>query len=125
MVLDELEAPGVCPVCGAPGFSCRNDVLGSSPGVRIRRLSDPQEGTMHTLTEKTFVNADSTAVAAEGSVEAAWLLGLEGDEISDETAERLGLTGSKKGKKKAKSTADETAEEAEVETAQVETAAEA
>ena len=119
-MLDELEGPGVCPVCGASGFSCRNDVLGSEGGVRIVRLADgEQEGSMHTLTERTYVNADSTAVVPEGSAEAAWLLGVEGDEISDETAERLGLNAPKKSRSK-KGTADQSAAEAEVATAQAE-----
>lgn len=47
---------------------------------------------MHRLTERTYVNADSTKVVPEGSVEAAFLLGIAGDEISTETAARLGLT---------------------------------
>ena len=46
---------------------------------------------MHTLAEKTYVNADSTKVVPEGDPEAAYLLGLEGDEISIETAQRVGL----------------------------------
>lgn len=46
---------------------------------------------MHTLTERTYVNRDSTKVVPEGSPQAAFLLGLAGDEISDETAKRLGL----------------------------------
>ena len=46
---------------------------------------------MHTLTDRTYVNADSTKVVAEGSPDAAFLLGNAGDEISDETAKRLGL----------------------------------
>jgi hypothetical protein len=124
-ILDELETAGACPVCGSPAFSCRTDALSSEGGVRIIRLGD-QEGTMHTLTAKTWVNANSTAVVPEGSPEAAWLLGLEGDEISDETAERLGLNAApKKSKSKSKATADETADEAGVTTAQVETPEEA
>lgn len=75
---------------------------------------------MHKLTERTYVNADSTAVVPEGSPDAAWLLGLEGDEVSDETAERLGLIAAPKKGKKAKATADQEAAEAEVATAQVE-----
>ena len=46
---------------------------------------------MFMLTGRTYVNRDSTKVVPEGSVDAAWLLGLAGDEISDETAKRLGL----------------------------------
>lgn len=45
----------------------------------------------HTLGTRTYVNADSTKVVDEGSPDAAYLLGNEGDEISDETAARLGL----------------------------------
>lgn len=118
-MLDELEGAGACPICGAPAFSCRTEVLGSAGGVTIVRLGPKEEGSMHTLTERTYVNADSTKVVPEGSTEAAWLLGVEGDEISDETAERLGLNAPKKGKK-AKATADQEAADAEVETAQVE-----
>lgn len=46
---------------------------------------------MHTLTERTYVNRDSTKIVKEGSADAAYLLGIAGDEISDETAKRLGL----------------------------------
>lgn len=46
---------------------------------------------MFRLTERTYVNATSTKVVPEGSTEAAFLLGIEGDEISEETAARLGL----------------------------------
>lgn len=46
---------------------------------------------MHTLTSRTYVNSDSTKVVDEGSPDAAYLLGDAGDEISAETAERLGL----------------------------------
>lgn len=46
---------------------------------------------MHTLAKRTYVNSDSTKVVDEGSADAAYLLGNEGDEISDETATRLGL----------------------------------
>lgn len=46
---------------------------------------------MHTLKERTYVNRDSTKVVPEGSTDAAYLLGIAGDEISDETAKRLGL----------------------------------
>lgn len=48
---------------------------------------------MHRLEAKTYVNSDSTKVVPEGSPAAAFLLGLAGDEISDETAKRLGLVG--------------------------------
>lgn len=47
---------------------------------------------MHTLAARTYVNADSTKVVAEGDADAAYLLGNEGDEISDEVATRLGLS---------------------------------
>lgn len=46
---------------------------------------------MHTLSERTYVNRDSTKIVPEGSPDAAYLLGTAGDEISDETAKRLGL----------------------------------
>lgn len=89
------DGPGFCPVCGAKGYSCREDaMLGSGGGVTIVRGVRTDEGeapTMHKLTAKTYVNKDSTKVVAEGSADAAYLLGLEGDEISDETAKRLGL----------------------------------
>lgn len=49
---------------------------------------------MVTLKARTYVNRDSSKVVPEGSVEAAWLLGNAGDEISEETAARLGLAGS-------------------------------
>jgi hypothetical protein len=65
-------------------------MLGSG-GVRITRLRDGEGEPMHKLTEKTYVNADSTKVVPEGDPEAAYLLGLEGDEISLETAQRVGL----------------------------------
>lgn len=65
-------------------------MLGSG-GVRITRLADLKGIPMHKLTERTYVNADSTKVVPEGSSEAALLLGSAGDEISDETAARLGL----------------------------------
>lgn len=60
-------------------------------GVKIVRLSDKKEEPMHVLAARTYVNRDSTKVVPEGSPEAAFLLGLAGDEISDETAARLGL----------------------------------
>lgn len=89
------DGPGNCPVCGAKGYSCREDaMLGSGGGVTIVRrvrTKDGEETGMHTLKAKTFVNADSTKVVPEGHVDAAYLLGLAGDEISDETATRLGL----------------------------------
>lgn len=46
---------------------------------------------MYKLEARTYVNNDSTKVVDEGSPDAAFLLGAEGDEISVETAERLGL----------------------------------
>jgi hypothetical protein len=65
-------------------------MLGS--GVRIVRLADrKEEAPMHKLAARTYVNADSTKVVPEGHVDAAYLLGGEGDEVSDETAKRLGL----------------------------------
>lgn len=100
---DELyfDGPRDCPVCGAKGGSCREEAMLRSglmdetkhpTGVRIVRLHD-ERGPMYKLTEKTYVNRDSTKVAKEGSVEAAFLLGMPGDEISEETATRLGLVG--------------------------------
>lgn len=50
---------------------------------------------MYELTERTYVNADSTKVVPEGHVDAAFLLGPAGGKISMETAERLGLVGAK------------------------------
>jgi hypothetical protein len=85
----ELEDVGFCPYCGAKGYSCREDAMLES-GVRIVRLSDGRE-PMYTLKERTHVNADSTKVVPEGSVEAAYFLGNAGDEISEKTAKRLGL----------------------------------
>jgi len=95
------DDPSVCPVCGAEGYSCSPGMLGSE-GVRIVRLADQKERPMYTLTERTYVNSDSTKVVDEGSTEAAWLLGIEGEEISDETAERLGLVGAPEAPKKSK-----------------------
>ncbi len=51
------------------------------------------------LTERSYVNADRTKVVSEDSPEAAFLLGLPGDEVPDAEAERLGLN---KPKPKAK-----------------------
>ncbi len=48
---------------------------------------------MHKLASETYVNRDSTKVVPKGSVDAAYLLGMADDEISDETAVRLGLVG--------------------------------
>lgn len=48
---------------------------------------------MFKLETRTYVNSDSSKVVEEGSSDAAFLLGNEGDEISVETAERLGLSG--------------------------------
>lgn len=52
----------------------------------------------HTLSERTYINADGSKVVPEGSPEAHSLLGVEGDEITDERAKALGLA-SKKAKK--------------------------
>lgn len=82
---------GTCPICGSTGYGCSPGMLGSG-GVRIVTLAEQKEKPMHTLKARTYVNADSTKVVPEGSTEAAYLLGGEGDEISDETAARLGLT---------------------------------
>jgi hypothetical protein len=46
---------------------------------------------MTVLTERTYVNADGTKVVPGDSPEAHSLLGLEGDEISDERAKALGI----------------------------------
>src|SRR4051812_15307521 len=89
-----MDEEGVCPYCGSKGFRCRDEALSSiEGGVRIFRLPRPGEERepMHTLKSETYVNANSTKVVKKGSVESAFLLGLAGDEISDETAERLGL----------------------------------
>lgn len=98
------DGPGYCPTCGAKDFACRQKaMLGSGGGVTIVRRVRTHEGEarpMHTLKAKTWVNRDSTKVAKEGSTEAAFLLGLEGDEISDETAKRLGLVDSDEAKGK-------------------------
>lgn len=86
----------VCPVCGAKNGKCREDAMlrsgadGTLHTVRIVRLTD-ERGPMYTLTEETYVNRDSTKVAKKGSPESAYLLGMAGDEISEETAKRLGL----------------------------------
>lgn len=48
---------------------------------------------MHTLKERTFANADGTAVAEEGSVEARYFVGNAGDEIPLAEAQKLGLVG--------------------------------
>lgn len=89
--MDDLEVElGICPTCGAKGYSCETSVL-SSTAVRISRLADRKETTMHKLATETYVNQDSTKVVPKGSLESAWLLGMAGDEISDETAARLGL----------------------------------
>lgn len=110
-MLEELEddEAGRCPVCGAVGFSCREEALGmavgvnrrsegmlrsgSHGGITIRYRTSEGENPMHKLTARTYVNADSTKVVPEGHADAAYLLGNEGDEISAETAERLGLVG--------------------------------
>jgi hypothetical protein len=46
---------------------------------------------MATLRERTYVNADRTRIVAEDSPDAAYLLGGEGDEVSDEDAKRYGI----------------------------------
>lgn len=48
---------------------------------------------MYPLAGRTYVNRDSSKVVPEGSADAAFLLGNAGDEISLETATRLGLVG--------------------------------
>lgn len=106
-IADNVDEAGECPVCGAAGGSCREAAMlrsglmeiretstGPKPhpiGIRIVRLDEKRGTPMYKLKAKTFVNRDSTKVVPEGSAEAAFLLGLEGDEISDETAKRLGL----------------------------------
>lgn len=112
---DFPDEAGACPVCGAAGYSCRTEalerVIESGGGIRITReatreettehagvritrlvrLGEGEERRMYKLGTRTYVNADSTKVVDEGSADAAFLLGNEGDEISAETAERLGL----------------------------------
>ena len=51
---------------------------------------------MHTLDRKLWLTADKDDIVEDGDDRAAFLLGLAGDEIPDDEAERLGLTGSKK-----------------------------
>lgn len=48
----------------------------------------------HVLTGRTYVNADRSKVVEEGAVDAAYLLGDKGDEVTDEVASSLGLGGS-------------------------------
>lgn len=45
----------------------------------------------HVLTARTYINADRSRVVDEGTPDAAYLLGDEGDEVTDEVAASLGL----------------------------------
>lgn len=55
---------------------------------------------MFTLTERLWYTADKTAVVSDGDLKAAFLLGVEGSQISDEEATRLGLSETKAEPKK-------------------------
>lgn len=108
MLDEEDDEAGRCPTCGAAGLSCQPEEMrvalttkprtggvlrsGQHGGITVRYRREGEE-PMHTLATRTYVNRDSTKVVDEGSPDAAFLLGNEGDEISAETAERLGLTG--------------------------------
>ena len=46
---------------------------------------------MHTLDRKLWLTPDKDRVVEDGDPEAAFLLGNEGTEVSDDEAERLGL----------------------------------
>lgn len=73
----------------------RSETVLRSGGVTITRLGSSEgERSMHKLAARTYVNADSTKIVEEGHPDAAFLLGNEDDEISVETAARLGLVGS-------------------------------
>jgi hypothetical protein len=54
-----------------------------------------ESGAMHRLTSDTYSNADGTKVVAETSPDVAFFVGLAGDEIPLERAERLGLVNAK------------------------------
>jgi hypothetical protein len=43
------------------------------------------------LTARTYLDKTRTRAVAEGTPEAAWLLGLAGEDIPDDQAEALGL----------------------------------
>jgi hypothetical protein len=46
----------------------------------------------HVLIGRTYVDADRSAIVSEDSPQAAFLLGVAGDEVDETTASRLGLT---------------------------------
>lgn len=50
---------------------------------------------MYQLEERTYLNADKTKVVPEGDPEARWLLGVPGQLIAVEDADRYGLTGAR------------------------------
>ena len=50
---------------------------------------------MYTLERRTYLTADGKRAVDEGDPEAATLLGIEGDTLSDEQAKALGLVAGK------------------------------
>jgi hypothetical protein len=98
--MDDLDEPG-CPVCGAPGSSCR-DVMNASGGLRIVRLGEVEVVPMVRVESRLWKTADGMIVP-DGDPRAAVLFATAGDEISEAEADELGI-----GKPKAKVTAKAT-----------------
>lgn len=77
----------VCPSC-AGGFP-----KAAPPSVHILKEGDP----VYKSEKRLYLTQDRTRAVEEGDPEAAFLLVAEGGEMQDAEAERLGLTGKRKG----------------------------
>jgi hypothetical protein len=86
--MDDLDEPG-CPVCGAPGSSCR-DVMNASGGLRIVRLGEVEALPMVRVESRLWKTADGKIVP-DGDPRAAVLFATAGDEIPEQEAEELGI----------------------------------
>ncbi len=76
-------------------------------------ITDPSNEPMFTLDRKLWLADDRATVIEDGQAGAAFLLGLEGDEITLAEAERLGLVKSKRATKQEAAPEDKQAAEPE------------
>jgi hypothetical protein len=117
--MDDFDELGVCPVCGAPGSSCRDAMKGPG-GLRIVRFGETEAVPMVRVEYRLWSAVDGTIVP-DGDPRAAFLYAAAGDEIADSVAAELGIGQAPKTKatvkagRKQRESVEEAAEDAEKE----------